>query len=277
MERLKAGKQYWAWSYDLPATFLIVPRRPSVAQKFGWKQGEHWKKYWKNCMPAHTAGAWEDEATGKIYPESSRIHDNAYPFFPSEDGRKPDPETKADFVRWEFDPNLPDNSPCPDLLVVLDLPCEFPRTDERFMTKKYDYFWLAVFPPEKDDGSKNVYHGLGALAMYQHSTNTTRYFYVDDDSLVQEPVFIPRTADAPEGDSWVMALVERRAASRCDIVFIDTREFEKPIAIVQLPFHLKAQIHGNWVEAGRLKTQKSLVREMGEIKISGKGALEPMI
>jgi hypothetical protein len=72
-----------------------------------------------------------------------------------------------------------------------------------------------------------------------------------------------------------MALVVRRAASRCDIVVIDTREFEKPIAIVQLPFHLKAQIHGNWVEAERLKNQKSLVREMGEIKISGQDALEP--
>jgi carotenoid cleavage dioxygenase len=74
-----------------------------------------------------------------------------------------------------------------------------------------------------------------------------------------------------------MALIERRAAQRCDLVVLDTKNFEKPIAIVQLPFHVKSQVHGNWVEAKRLKTQKSLVRQMGELKISGQGALEPLI
>ena len=76
LTRMKAGKQHWAWSYDLPATFLVVPRNDDAGAKYGWKADEHRVYSWKNCMPIHTAGAWEDE-TGKIYLESSRVHDNA--------------------------------------------------------------------------------------------------------------------------------------------------------------------------------------------------------
>ena len=80
VERMKQGKQHWAWSYDRPATFIVVPRRSSNALH-GWSQGEYRVYSWKNCMPIHTAGAWEED--GKIYVESSRVHDNAFPFFPT--------------------------------------------------------------------------------------------------------------------------------------------------------------------------------------------------
>ncbi|KAK7887532.1 transcriptional regulatory protein rco1 [Exophiala xenobiotica] len=274
--RMKAGKQHWAWSYDLPVTFIVIPRREGAAARHGWKKGEHRVYSWKNCMPIHTAGAWETDDGSKIYVESSRVHDNAFPFFPPDDGRMPSPETKADFVRWELDLSKPSGTTVPDPVVVLDLPSEFPRIDERFMTKQYEWLFLNVFIPENADGSKNIFHGLNGLAMHSNKTGKTRYFYAGDGSLCQEPIFVPRSADAPEGDGWVMTLVERRDAGRCDVVIIDTREFEKPIAIVQLPFHVKAQVHGNWIAAAALKTKKSLVREIGEIKISGMGALEPM-
>lgn len=275
LARMKAGKQHWAWDYDLAATFIVIPRRKSTPLPAGWSAGEHRVYSWKNCMLIHTAGAWE-APDGKLYFESSRVHDNAFPFFPPVDGRMPAPDTKADFVRWEIDLGKPTGSTVPDPVVVLDVPSEFPRIDERFMTQPYDYLFLNVFIPEKSDGRSNIFHGLNGLAMHSHKTGTTRWFYAGDDSLVQEPVFIPRTASAPEGDGWVIAMVERRAANRNDLVVLDTAEFEKPIAIVQLPMHMKAQIHGNWVEAARLPERTSLVGEIPEVEISNRGALEPL-
>ncbi|ETS75497.1 hypothetical protein PFICI_12441 [Pestalotiopsis fici W106-1] len=275
MARLKAGKQHWAWDYKLPATFIVVPRRKSTPLPSGWKQGESRVYSWKNCMPIHTAGAWEGE-DGKVYLESSRVHDNAFPFFPPDDGRMPAPDAKADFVRWELDLNQPTGSTVPDPTVILDVPSEFPRIDERFMTGKYRYLFLNVFMPETSDGKKNIFHGLNGLAMHDHETNKTRYYYAGDDSLVQEPIFIPRGPNAPEGDGWVMAMVERRAANRNDLVLLDTKEFEKPVAFAQLPMHVKAQIHGNWVEGNQMTSGRSLVREIPEFSISGKGALEPL-
>ncbi|KAM6506655.1 hypothetical protein FSOLCH5_013630 [Fusarium solani] len=275
MTRLKAKKQHWAWDYNLPATFIAVPRRKSTPLPEGWKEGEHRVYSWRNCMPIHTAGAWEGQ-DGKLYFESSRVHDNAFPFFPPDDGRMPAKDAKADFVRWEIDLNQPSGSVVPDPLVVLDVPSEFPRVDERFLTHDHEFVFLNVFIPENSDGSANIFHGLNGLAMHSHKTGQTRWFYAGDDSLVQEPAFVPRAPDAAEGDGWIVAMVERRAAGRSELVILDTRDFEKPIAIAQLPLHVKAQIHGNWVEAAALPEWKSLIREVPVDEISNKGALEPL-
>ncbi|SPO04631.1 related to lignostilbene alpha,beta-dioxygenase I [Cephalotrichum gorgonifer] len=273
--RMKAGKHHWAWDYNLPVTFIAVPRRATTSLPSGWKPGEYRVYSWRNCMPIHTAGAWETD-DGKLYFESSRVHDNAFPFFPPDDGRMPAKDAKADFVRWEIDLTQPSGTKIPDPLVVLDVPSEFPRIDERFMTHEHEFVFLNVFIPDKSDGSANIFHGLNGLAMHSHKTGETKWFYAGDDSLVQEPVFIPRSKDAAEGDGWVLAMVERRGEGRNDLVILDTREFERPIAFVQLPMHVKAQIHGNWVEASGLPEWKSLVREIPEVKISNKGALEPL-
>ncbi|KAK8159291.1 carotenoid oxygenase [Phyllosticta citrichinensis] len=278
VERMKQGKQHWAWDYKLPATFIVVPRRKTSAQAAGWQEDEHRVYPWRNCMPIHTAGAWEEDdghGSKNVFVESSRVHDNALPFFPPDDGTMPAADAKADFVRWSLDLCKPSGTLLPDPRVVLDLPSEFPRIDERLMTTAYNTVFLCVFLPDAADGSKNIFHGLNALAMHDHGSNTTRFFYAGDDALVQEPVFVPRTTDASEADGWVLAMVERRAANRNDLIVVDTRQFERPVAIVQLPFHVKSQIHGNWVEAERLGTMQSIVREAGDVTISKKGALEP--
>lgn len=229
-------------------------------------------------MPIHTAGAWED-ADGQIFVESSRVHGNAFPFFPPdmEDPPPPGHNTKADFVRWKIDPSAPNRSALEDPQIILDNPAEFPRIDERFMTKQYDYLWLNVFTPNKMDESKNVFYGLNGLAMHSNNTGETKWFYAGDDSLVQEPIFVPRSEDATEGDGWIMAMVERHGKiSRCDIVIIDTRDFERPVAIVQLPFRVRAQIHGNWVGAKQLGGHRPIIKPIPDFPISGQGALEPL-
>ncbi|KAH6662340.1 carotenoid oxygenase [Halenospora varia] len=130
----EAKKHHWAWNYDWNATFIVVLRRKGTPLPAGWKQGETRYYEWKNCMPIHTAGGWED-GDRTIYLESSRVHGNTFPFFPSDDGRLPSPGTRADFVRWELDLSAPTGSSIPDPKIILDLPSEFPRTDERFITK----------------------------------------------------------------------------------------------------------------------------------------------
>ena len=270
VERMKQGKQHWAWSYDRPATFIVVPRRPNNALH-GWSHGEYRVYSWKNCMPIHTAGAWEKD--GKIYVESSRVHDNAFPFFPTKDGTLPS-TTKGDFVRWSLDLKQPTGSTIEDPLVLLDLPCEFPRIDERFLGVRYEWVFLNAFVPQANSSDKNIFQGLNGLAMHNNRTNETRFFYAGEDSLCQEPVFIPRSET--EGDGWVMTLIERKATNRCEVAVIDTAHFEKPVAIVQLPFHVKAQIHGNWVSSSSLPAATSIVKQYGHLEISGKGALEPL-
>ena len=72
-----------------------------------------------------------------------------------------------------------------------------------------------------------------------------------------------------------MALVERLKENRSEVIILDTRNFNKIEAIVQLPFHVKAQVHGNWIDRNILPEMKeAFVRMPEEPKISGKGALD---
>lgn len=227
-------------------------------------------------MLIHTAGAWESDDGTTLYIETSRVHDNAFPFFPTDNGRGPDPNARADFVRFTLDLTQPTGEKLrSEPEIILDLPSEFPRVDERFLTRPYDVLFLnALTPKEHINGSEIIFHGLDGLAMHRHSTNETRYFYSGPDSVVEEPAFIPRSVNAPEGDGWVMCMVERKAENRNDLIIIDTDRFETPIAIVQLPFHVKAQVHGNWIDQSRLKERTSLVRSGETFEISRRGALE---
>ncbi|OQU98981.1 hypothetical protein CLAIMM_04689 [Cladophialophora immunda] len=277
VERMKAGKHHWAWTYERPVTFLVIPRHKDAGKKYGWKEGEHRVYSWKNCMPVHTAGAWEDE-DGKLYLESSRVFENSLPFFPPENGRMAIPNPKADFVRWEFDPRMPTNSTIKDPMVVMDVPSEMPRIDERFMTRQYEtLFAIVAVPGSPADTRSFIYNRLNGVAMHNHKTGKTQYFYAGDNAVCQEPCFIPRSDDAPDGDGWIMTMVDRQDTKKSELVILDTRTFEKPIAVVHMPMHVKSQIHGNWVPSTALKAHKSLVREVTEtIKVSGKGALEPL-
>jgi hypothetical protein len=50
-------------------------------------------------LAARRNNAWEDD-NHIIHLESTRVHDNTFGFFPSEDGYVRAENTKADFVRW---------------------------------------------------------------------------------------------------------------------------------------------------------------------------------
>ena len=83
VERMKRGGHHWAWSDDRSFTMIVVPRRANSPVAAGWKANEVRSYHFKICMPIHTGAAWE-EPDGRIMIESSRVHDNAFPFFPPE-------------------------------------------------------------------------------------------------------------------------------------------------------------------------------------------------
>lgn len=88
-----------------------------------------------------------------------------------------------------------------------------------------------------------------ALAHYDFGFTTSNIYFPCREHIVQEPVFVPRSKDAHEGDGFVMALVNNYRAMTSELHIIDTREFSKAVAIVELPLRLRAGLRGNWVDA----------------------------
>ena len=65
-----------------------------------------------------------------------------------------------------------------------------------------------------------------------------------------EFVFVPRDADAAEGDGWLMGLVIDVAHEATELVILDTHDFTgTPVATVHLSHRVPPGFHGNWIEA----------------------------
>jgi len=62
-----------------------------------------------------------------------------------------------------------------------------------------------------------------------------------------EPVFVPRSAAAEEGDGWLLAVVYRGATDRSDLVVYDAQNVGAgPIGVAKLPRRVPFGFHGNW-------------------------------
>ena len=85
------------------------------------------------------------------------------------------------------------------------------------------------------------------MAACQVSRCRGRCPYLPDADAVSEPVFVPRSADAAEGDGWLTATVYRAAEDRTDLAVFEAQDVAKgPIAIAELPRRVPFGFHGNW-------------------------------
>ena len=59
---------------------------------------------------------------------------------------------------------------------------------------------------------------------------------------------MPRAADAPEGDGWVMGYVIDAANETTDLVILDASDMNlPPVAAIHIPHRIPPGFHGNWL------------------------------
>lgn len=62
-----------------------------------------------------------------------------------------------------------------------------------------------------------------------------------------EPVFVPRTADADEGEGYLLVVIWRAQTNSSDLgVFDASRLSDGPIGLAHLTHRVPAGFHGNW-------------------------------
>jgi carotenoid cleavage dioxygenase len=89
---------------------------------------------------------------------------------------------------------------------------------------------------------------LNTWTRFDHATGKSTSWHVDDVSSLQEPQFVPRRPGAPEGDGYLIGLVNRYTEMRTELLMLDANHLaDGPIATVRLPFKLRNGIHGTWV------------------------------
>ncbi|KAF9889641.1 hypothetical protein FE257_007149 [Aspergillus nanangensis] len=208
-----------------------------------------------NAFPGHLSNAYENEQ-GSIIVDLPMCDKNAFFWWPDKHGRAPKPEEITTHMkRFIIDPKSNDMElPVPELLLAKQ--GEFPRIDDRVAMRDYSHVFLNVFDPTLPMNIPAIAPVMGgggplfnAIGHFNVKTREYSHFFPGPTSLVQEPIFFPRSSQAPEGDGYVMVLVNQYETMASDLAIIDTVDMSNPVAIVKLPVRLRPGLHGNWVDA----------------------------
>ncbi|WP_423195656.1 MULTISPECIES: carotenoid oxygenase family protein [unclassified Cupriavidus] len=229
MQRAMQGQSAYAWEPERGAHIGILPRNGDTA-RLRWFRGDA-------CYVFHTMNAWED---GDLIHADVLQYDNPGMFNPNASG----PGTRARLCRWTFD--MASHSDQFTRTWLDDLGGEFPRFDDRHAMHPYRHGYFAARMHESS--GRSTYDTLVHL---DHARGERRMHTLPAGDAISEPVFVPRRADAEEGDGWLLATVYRGHEHRSDLVVFEAGDISAgPMATVQLSHRVPFGFHGNWVAGG---------------------------
>ena len=234
MARAMRGGPAFAWEPERGSHIGIL-RRDRPISEIRWFQGPA-------CYVFHPMNAWEQD--DRIFADVLQY--GAAPLFPHADGSPVDRAlTKARLWRWEFD--LSEGGSDSFTQTPLDdLDGEFPRFDERRAGLSYRHgYFAAQLDAEKGTGSYDT------LVHLDHRTGRRALWQAPTGDAASEPIFVPRSATAEEGDGWLLAVLYRGAEQRSDLAVFEAGDLAAgPIGLAKLPHRVPFGFHGNWMPLG---------------------------
>jgi carotenoid cleavage dioxygenase len=219
-----AGKLPFRWSDDYGARVGVMPHG-------GRNNDVRWYEI-APCYVAHVFNAYEDESGG-IVVDVVRFADILRE---SSDWREAPVDPSA-LHRWRIDlaAGRVSEQQLDDRLI------EFPRVDDRRMGRPYRYGYVVCAP-------RGGYAATGsAIVKYDLRSGSAEVHDFGEGCIPSEPVFVPASANAAEGEGWLMTYVYDTARNASDFVIFDARDIgATPVAIVALPQRVPFGLHGNW-------------------------------
>jgi carotenoid cleavage dioxygenase len=185
----------------------------------------------------HTMNAWEEGE--KIHCEVTEFP--SPPIFPNADG-SPGQEAEGRLTRWTLD--LADTTNRARREQIDDLNSELPRFDERLAGLPYrqGWYWANLA------GNNPLPHH--AIAHIDLKTGKRAQRILDPGDAAGEPIFVPRSASAPEGDGYIIVLVYRAATNTSELLILHAQDIAgEPAAVLKVPRRVPAGFHGNFVAA----------------------------
>jgi len=127
------------------------------------------------------------------------------------------------------------------------------RQDDRYHTIPYSCGFMRCLDaalPLDPRLAQAPFRPYNTWTRFEHAQRRTQSWFAGPDSGVQECCFVPRSPGAPEGDGYLIGVVDRMIEARSDLVILDAQRLaEGPLATVRMPFRILSQIHGWWVPA----------------------------
>ncbi len=230
LDRAMKGQPPFAWEPDKGTHIGVMPRNGCAAD-VRWFETDA-------CFVFHPMNAYTDRGSNVIRAHVMQFEEA--PLFPHLDGSKPDREkANARLCEWEID--LRANSRGIKRTYMDDITGEFPRLDDRQTGLDYRHGYYAA------STTKNGGAGFNSIVHQDLQKGSAVRFDLPDGDFTGEPVFVPKSAEAAEGDGYVLSLLYRGADNRSDLGIFDAQNLsDGPLALAQLPHRVPFGFHGNW-------------------------------
>jgi carotenoid cleavage dioxygenase len=245
-ERLENRLPHFGFDTTLPVYLGVLPRK-------GEGKDMKWFKS-PNLFCSHVLNAFNDGT--KIYFDTPVAKNNMFPFFPDIHGAPYKPEEAQSFItRWTVDMNSKGED-FESSERLTDMMGEFPRMDDRYATQNHSYGWILVTDrsmPFTGPGSRASGFLANKLGFMNFLTGEQSSWFCGSECIIQEPCFIPRTPDAPEGDGYIVALIDNVVSNISELAIFEALKVEEgPIGKLRLPFRMRSGLHGNWADERKL-------------------------
>jgi carotenoid cleavage dioxygenase len=246
MSVLEQDRPHFYYDRSLPS-YIGVMRRDGDGSDMRWFKQD------PAVCSCHVMNAFAEGT--KIHLDTPVSKIGSLPFFPDKDGAPFDPElAMTELSRFTVD--LMSNSDTVESITLLGkAPGEFPRIDDRMAGKPYRHGWMITYDLAKPyNGPPGPFAGvINSLTHFDVVSGEEQSWWCGPDGSLQEPCFIPRSADAPEGDGWLVALVDNHVTNYSDLCIFDALDVAKgPLARAKLPVRLRQGLHGNWAASALL-------------------------
>jgi carotenoid cleavage dioxygenase-like enzyme len=235
-ERIAKELPVWGWDPELPVVIALIPR-DDLHGEVRWIEAAFEPEYVMHTLSANHHG---DTLVldGPIFDrppfqfeDQFAPGDGFVPFFKL---------ASCSLGRWTLD--LTNGKATTER--VDDRPCELPKVDERFYGRPYD--WGFLITGARTGGGMR----LDSLTRRNVRTGAEDSYRIatDNHTGVFEATFVPRSADAAEGDGYLVVPVCRFAEGRSEFLLFDTQAVAAgPIARIELPFQIGWTPHGHWM------------------------------
>lgn len=245
-ERLEKGLPHFGFDTSMPVYLGVLPRD-------GGAKDMRWFKS-PNLFCSHVMNAFNDGT--KVYFDTPVARNNMFPFFPDVSGAPFKPDEAASYMtRWTVDMNSKGEE-FEKVEKFTDMLGEFPRIDDRYATQAYKHGWILVMDrsmPFEGPGGRASGLIMNKIGHIDLATGKQSCWWAGPQSIIQEPCFVPRRSDAPEGDGYIIAVVDNMVTNYSDLVILEAQALEEgPIARLKLPIRLRSGLHGNWADESKL-------------------------
>ena len=235
VDSLRKGGGFYEWHDDKPVHVAVVPRR-GTTKDVRWFTG-----------PTASAGHMMNAVTNgsRVQLDVVLYDGNCFPFFLTPDGRTCDSPPPL-LTRMTCD--LADSSDRYTLQTICQRPGEMPRIDDRYHGRPYRNGFMIM-----GRGAD----GASSIGRVDVSTGEVDYWAHGQKISVHEPQFVPRGAGAPEGDGWLLVILNRLDLGHSELAILDAQKVAAgPVAKLHVPVRIRATFHGCWVPEATLRSDR---------------------